>query len=397
MAFKVSLFLFFVALVVSSLCNFEVDGRRILSKDEDLELEQQLNVLNKPMIKTIQDESGDLFDCIDINMQPALDHPLLKDHKIQMKPTSHPKSLAIKSSSTSQRKESPKALLRKIGCPEGTVPIQRTKKEDLIRAKSFGLNFPMLTTEFPGQHLAGIYSTGAATFYGAQASMNLINPKVTEDQSSMAIITIVNNNKVILAAGWAVAPKLYGDHDTHLITYWKGDNNSGCYNLMCPGFVLVENHYGFQVKQNISVLDGPQNEMEILIWHDNQSDSWWVSYPNVTKDHTIDIGYWPGSLVPGLSKGASSVEFGGLTQGPANGPSAPMGYGTFPKNNFKLSGYFAEMQIIDQNGYLTGLVGSWEEFADSPQCYGVKNYGKQDDDNGYVMEYGGPGGSNCGK
>ncbi|KAF5190136.1 putative NEP-interacting protein [Thalictrum thalictroides] len=395
MALKFSLILFLVALVGSSLCNFEqVDGRRILSKNEDLELEQQLRVLNKPAIKTIQDE-GDLYDCIDINKQPALDHPLLKDHKIQMKPTSRPKSLAIKSS---QLRESTKALLRSIGCPEGTVPIQRTTKEDLRRAKSFrethSLNFRLLATNSPSQHVAGVHSTGAATYYGAQANMNMINPKVTDDQSTLAAITISNKNHAILA-GWAVSPSLYGDHNTHLITYWKGDINSGCYNLLCSaGFVLIENHYGFQVKQNTSTLDGIQQEIQILIWHDNKTDNWWVSLPNDSTDHVIDIGYWPGSIVPGLSKGASSVSFGGLTQAPANEPSPPMGYGTFPSNNLKHCGYFAEMKTIDQNEYLTGLVGSWGEFTDSPNCYGAKYFGNEDG-NGYVMEYGGPGGSNC--
>lgn len=30
-----------------------------------------------------QSEDGDIIDCVDINKQPAFDHPLLKNHKIQ--------------------------------------------------------------------------------------------------------------------------------------------------------------------------------------------------------------------------------------------------------------------------------------------------------------------------
>ncbi|KAH7658460.1 Neprosin domain-containing protein, partial [Dioscorea alata] len=53
--------------------------------EEDLELERQLKLLNKPAIKTIV-ENGDIFDCVDIYKQPAFDHPSLKDHKLQHTP-----------------------------------------------------------------------------------------------------------------------------------------------------------------------------------------------------------------------------------------------------------------------------------------------------------------------
>ncbi|EXB99733.1 hypothetical protein L484_023263 [Morus notabilis] len=55
-----------------------------ISREEDLDLERQLKLLNKPSIKTIQTKEGDIFDCVDINKQPAFDHPLLKNHKVQV-------------------------------------------------------------------------------------------------------------------------------------------------------------------------------------------------------------------------------------------------------------------------------------------------------------------------
>jgi hypothetical protein len=30
-------------------------------------------------------DDGDVYDCIDVNVQPAFNHPLLKDHIIQVK------------------------------------------------------------------------------------------------------------------------------------------------------------------------------------------------------------------------------------------------------------------------------------------------------------------------
>ena len=35
-------------------------------------------------IRTKEMEDGDVYDCIDVYKQPGLNHPLLKDHKIQV-------------------------------------------------------------------------------------------------------------------------------------------------------------------------------------------------------------------------------------------------------------------------------------------------------------------------
>ncbi|KAL0007352.1 hypothetical protein SO802_008854 [Lithocarpus litseifolius] len=55
--------------------------------EEELELERQLKLINKPPVKSIQSEFGYIVDCVDINKQLAFDHPLLKDHKIQERPS----------------------------------------------------------------------------------------------------------------------------------------------------------------------------------------------------------------------------------------------------------------------------------------------------------------------
>ncbi|KAK3183313.1 hypothetical protein Dsin_030599 [Dipteronia sinensis] len=57
-----------------------------LSKEQFFEVEKELQVgLNKSSgyVKTIQLEGGDIVDCIEIDKQPSLNHPLLKNHKIQ--------------------------------------------------------------------------------------------------------------------------------------------------------------------------------------------------------------------------------------------------------------------------------------------------------------------------
>ncbi|KAK7843957.1 hypothetical protein CFP56_011808 [Quercus suber] len=66
--------------------SYQVNGTRTTSKEEELELERQLKLINKPPVKSIQTEFGSIVDCVDINKQLAFDHPLLKDHKIQERP-----------------------------------------------------------------------------------------------------------------------------------------------------------------------------------------------------------------------------------------------------------------------------------------------------------------------
>ncbi|XP_026420249.1 uncharacterized protein LOC113316245 [Papaver somniferum] len=116
-----------------------VSGRRIsIEEEEDIEIQEQLKILNKPPIKTIKMSDGEIVDCIDENKQPAFDHPMLKNHKIRSRPSSPPNDANRGASSSSSRKM---VNLRRVKCPKGTVPIRRTSKEDLIRAKSFMESF----------------------------------------------------------------------------------------------------------------------------------------------------------------------------------------------------------------------------------------------------------------
>ncbi|KAL0685974.1 hypothetical protein Bca4012_052822 [Brassica carinata] len=48
-----------------------------------LEIDMKLKALNKPELKTIKSEDGDIIDCVDIYKQPAFDHPALRNHKLQ--------------------------------------------------------------------------------------------------------------------------------------------------------------------------------------------------------------------------------------------------------------------------------------------------------------------------
>ncbi|RVX01838.1 hypothetical protein CK203_019550 [Vitis vinifera] len=77
-------------------------------------------------------EYGDIFDCVDINKQPALDHPLLKNSQspnhliVQKKPSVFLKGLGPK---TSAKTQSSKIGLPDGGFQKGQCPSKGSRKE----------------------------------------------------------------------------------------------------------------------------------------------------------------------------------------------------------------------------------------------------------------------------
>uniref|UniRef100_A0A1S4C0X4 Neprosin activation peptide domain-containing protein n=1 Tax=Nicotiana tabacum TaxID=4097 RepID=A0A1S4C0X4_TOBAC len=163
----------------------EVEG---LSKKDHDELERRLKLLNKPAVKTIKTEYGDIYDCMDFYLQPAFDHPLLKNH------TYHPQR--DKESATSN--SSSKLGLRDGGCPMGTVPIRRSTKEDLIRERRFNASYAGGIFHFAlGQTL----NDPDFEISGAGTTSSIYNSKVLPNQWSASIVKVQNGRDQI-QAGW---------------------------------------------------------------------------------------------------------------------------------------------------------------------------------------------------
>ncbi|XP_043717899.1 uncharacterized protein LOC122665831 [Telopea speciosissima] len=203
--------------------------KKVEQNEDDLELERQLKILmclnlSRPL-EYVSTEEGDILDCVDIYKQPAFSHPLLKDHKIQMKPSFFPEGEANKTSSATEPLQ---ISLKRKECPQGSVPIQRTSKEDLLRARAlerdFSTNINQSKIHFPGHSVLNVQGRDAL-IHGASADINVYNPTVEPTQFTSAMIWIQGGTDEqtldYITVGWMVNPRLYGDHLTRLFTYWS--------------------------------------------------------------------------------------------------------------------------------------------------------------------------------
>ncbi|KAK7372289.1 hypothetical protein VNO80_05664 [Phaseolus coccineus] len=309
---------------------------------EDLELERQLQLINKTPVKSVHTKFGYIVDCIDIYKQPAFDHPLLKNHKLQRKPifqNSFEKIRVVNSSTKSI------FGLEKDECPRGTVPIRRTTKDNLIQSKLLSNNH-ILVQDLPGVHLAEVYLIGDGPYYKVNGSTSIYNPEVSRnDQMSMSHIWVQNGLKDVtnkISIGWHVAPQFHGDTGTYIYSSWTATTGD-----------------------------------------------WWI---NCLGEN---IGYFPSKLFSNMTS-ADQVGWGGRTSTPPGTPSPQMGSGYFPDKNFVHACYFREISFQNESRIDYGPpLYDTDTFKDSPSCFGVDYYEDQGEDVGYSLQFGGPGGQ-CG-
>ncbi|KAF8013819.1 hypothetical protein BT93_I1621 [Corymbia citriodora subsp. variegata] len=362
--------------------------------------QEQYSEQERRPIKTFKTIYGEIIDCINIFKQPAFDHPLLKDHKLQKKP-----SLSLIATKHRQREQVNQLERSHVldGCPDGTIPILRTTKEDRMRANFFEQTRPQiyhpLSAKSPGFHFAYVelHNYPNTLYTGAKAFINNYIPKCGKGQFSAAqiwIISDINNPTNMIEAGWTVDPDLYNDDRSHLFISWKADG-AGCYDLRCPGFVQVDNSITLgQILPNTSVYDGLQFEIYVAIHQEANTKDWWLT---VKKDNVdVNVGYWPAKLFPQLASGAKILQFGGATHTSNGMPFPPMGSGYFPDNSYKHACVFRQIQYLNSSQSWKAPE-SWRGSAEtsSQECYRATT-NNEDQFMGYTLLFGGPGGDGCG-
>ncbi|XP_060967257.1 protein neprosin-like [Cannabis sativa] len=375
-----AIFLITIVCYISYYCNAFGDYTTKLSRLEELEIEKELNLLNKPPIKTIKREDGVIYDCIDFFKQPAFDHPSLKNHTYhyKIKPSSRP--------NLSEHKDSSKIKLKGLNCPIGTVPIRRTTKEDLIKSKLFTKVYGSLTLEKPGLHHAVLrtISDPKRRYNGGGAVMSIYNPTVAGSQYSSSQMTIKNGPDSI-QVGWTVNPTLYGDSKTHAFTFLQAGGNS-CFNTQCPGFVIVSTEipldYTFdQVSQRGETI----YDTQFFIYRDPTNGNWWLEYGKAGTQ----IGFWPGRIFSALNTDlASYMEWGGEAYSPPGQPNPEMGNGFRTTGDQKKDSFIEQMTTVDES-HKQVIFDNAEVFIDAKKLYSVDDW-KIRGDHGHVMSFGGP-------
>ncbi|KAL3745769.1 hypothetical protein ACJRO7_014827 [Eucalyptus globulus] len=358
---------------------YTVCGKTSIFQD-DLELERQLKTMNKSPIRTFVTKEGETIDCIDGNKQLSLDHPLLKNHRVQRKPSAH-----IVNSPTSSPIGKLVAFGSREPCPAGTVPIPRVRKEDLLRARS-PLNNPSpfvsMDNDVSSHHMVSILVDDLDTKYGVDAHLSVYNLTVVEDQFSGHRLHIENgpsDHVSAIFAGWAVYPSLNGDGLTRFITYWTGDGfRNGCFNILCPGFVQI--HRTLTPNSPItptSTYGGQQYEIRV----------------HVEQDPDIAVGYWPKELFVNLGDGGKRVSWGGEGFSGKSKICPPLGSGHTPDGKYHHAAFFRQIYYMTGSNRNQTPLAVFER-VDKSKVYGLKNdmYIPKEGF-GYSFTYGGPGGT----
>ncbi|MCD7460861.1 hypothetical protein HAX54_044624 [Datura stramonium] len=378
-----------ILVAISLLLSYaKVEARESLSEVEDLELERQLKLINKPSIKTIKTNYGDVYDCVDFYKQPAFDHPLLQNHDFhpEMKPTLS-KSRIDASASSFERPS--KIGLKGDGCPTGTVPIKRLTKEDLIRhrhmqgmdesRKANGNNisnskastslddhqpYEYAETQFP--------SIDTNIILGGGMIATVHAPIVKKDQFSGARVRLEAGLSDAVELGWIVGGK-------------------GCFNTLCPGFVQVNTEISLGMPFEPSRIGGPVRSQLMYMEQDTANGNWWVM---LGEDYT-QVGFWPKGIFTTLQVHALGAKYGGIAYSPQGIPEPPMGSGLFPNKNFLENAYFRKcsfMCVINDKlqTYSLDQIRTYT-FESNINFYRLQDFRDQGDVLGHLIIYGGPG------
>ncbi|KAK8946776.1 hypothetical protein KSP39_PZI006803 [Platanthera zijinensis] len=389
--FVVFLLLISTAAAAPANSNTLFSGGQLIRKKKTAQLGRSLN---KPSNKTIQSPDGDIIDCIPSHLQPAFDHPKLMG-QAPLEPPERPKGHAFSGETAPEVQ-----TWRRGGeeCPEGTIAVRRTMERDILRAKSiqsFGMKKAVArrrdSTGSGHEHAIG-YANG--DYYGAKASFSVWAPSVaTPSELSLSQIWVISGSfgadLNTIEAGWQVNPELYGDSSPRFFTYWTSDSyqETGCYNLLCSGFVQTTNKIAMGAAISpTSVYGREQFDITLLVWKDPKHGHWWLEFGS-----GLLIGYWPSSLFSHLAWRGTMIQFGGEIFNARTSSfhtSTQMGSGRFAGEEFRRAAYFRNLQVVDSGNSLIPL-SNIRVLADHPTCYDIR--AGVNVEWGNYFYYGGPG------
>ncbi|CAN1168584.1 hypothetical protein LINPERHAP2_LOCUS27886, partial [Linum perenne] len=318
-----------------------------------------------------QDE---IIDCVDIYKQPSFNHPLLKNHTLQLKRNSYPNELETKE--TTNLSEHTQMWHRKGEyCPEGTVAILRSSMTDLPPKRPSNRGTSKYTNSDAPKVAGGEYAAAflpGEDYHGANAVINVWNPKVESEEFSAAQMWVTDGGGTkieSIEAGWIVTS--FNPHPS-FFTYWTNDGyeTSGCYNMQCSGFILASTKIALGARIDpVSTYGGDQRSVRVKINQDLKTGNWWLNFQGV------DVGYWPSVLFRNLRTSASLLEWGGeIINREAKQfhlhTDTQMGNGHFPSGGYRKAAYFRSLEFVDGGGFPNSAFGIMGH-ATRPECYDI--------------------------
>ncbi|KAK9716543.1 hypothetical protein RND81_06G240300 [Saponaria officinalis] len=292
-----------------------------------------------------------------------------------MRPSYIPK----KTSTSDSYPNNPKSIpfgLKDNACPNGTVPIRRKD------------NINDINTSKPKDYVyvAISRSKSPQVYNGVSANLTIHHPAVGNDEYSSAQITMKNDPDFI-QVGWTVNPIYYkGDMTTRMFIYTETAGES-CYNVDCPGFVLVRSDIPVD-----SLLTpfyeprGPFSYVDFFIFQDTTIQNWWLKIGHDEEP----IGFWPGQIFTSLSKSGSHVECGGEAyRDPTSVPGpTQMGSGYKPSRHVATNSYCYGFVIVNEEVKVE-LVRDTEAYTNDDHRYGIEDkiVPKHGGDTNIVIEF----------
>ncbi|OAY74001.1 hypothetical protein ACMD2_21520, partial [Ananas comosus] len=242
-------------------------------------------------------------------------------------------------------------------------------------------------------------------FYGGKAQLNVYAvPNIQSYQISSSSfrpssgLDGPSKNFNAIQAGWQVNPALYHDYDVHFFIYWTADGyeSTGCYDLLCKGFV-VDNSAKLKpgyIITPVSEYNGPQYYFTLRIQKNLETGDWWLYRDD--GDDAGPLGYWPKSLFTTLADNASDVEWGGYVRSLKDDINPPMGSGHFSSEGEGKAAYIKNIKVVNSIGDIYTVIEDMvTSYVDRQDCYSVSDFKGSNgsgggDGYGYFL-FGGPG------
>ncbi|KAI5004940.1 hypothetical protein ZWY2020_032183 [Hordeum vulgare] len=292
-----------------------ISTRTVIQRENTREI-----LTHRGVNKTIMMEGGDVYDCVNLNLQPAFDHPLLKDHKIQVHDVH-------------------KHMIYNHYLLKCTIVLRNNRRD--------------------------------------QIAVHIMDQEMNNDDQ-------LEYSKDISQSGMQIDNGPMG----HIESVRDAILKKSCYDHTCPGFVQVSHRVGLGGRVlPVSVYNGPQYVIDILIFKDPKTKNWWVAYG---EEKTL-IGYWPNSLFSQIKYKGNFSFWGGQVSGPtASSHSPQIGSGHFATEGYGKASFMRNIQIVDGNSKLVtpnkdkDIVGTSDLKKYSVDGYEVNKHGMH-------MYYGGPG------